>query len=490
MDVQSAREIISAHIKEIFGRLTELRDVSVERSSSGRIWFGNVYCVTGRGEVHVGGVGVAEDGRIVRDLGPDDLIDALFAVQQEGRLEQGERSIEQDFSTLAQEIAPSAEEETADIDLFFSEFNSSQLMGSIIGLLASGDREDLLKARRLMPQLLVDHKTRGTVLRYMGELEVRLGEYGLGIEYLEAAACEFADQGDVESLRRTADVASRTAKTKPGLDAGEIQRLLEQTLQRLVPLEAVIDAPALSGLDEASRRRMADLAVEERFAAGETVLEEGAPAVRAYIIQSGILGISLETPGGERRTVRCCFPGELVGESCVQGEGATCNATVFAQKACTLWRFDGKDLTAAASEIQDLKARLDASRTIHRLDSFFSMNNATNTLDVRVRDRILGCISTIRYVREGEVLERQGELPGNVYLVLGGALEYRRPGGAVRVYNPDDFAGLRDTLHKLPLEGDITVTHTGRVISFNPESLFNLALAAPPEVVAVLERLE
>ena len=217
---------------------------------------------------------------------------------------------------------------------------------------------------------------------------------------------------------------------------------------------------------------------------------EGAPATRAYVIQEGILGVSLETPGGEKRTVRCCFPGELVGESCVQGEGATCNATVFAQKSCKLWRFEGADLAAAAGEIQDLRARLDASRTIHRLDSFFSMNNATSTLDVRVRDRLIGCITAIRYVREGEVLERTGAVPSAVYLVLTGSLEFRRPGAPPRGYGADAFACLRDTLHKLPLEGEIIVSQSGKLITFDPDALFHLAEAAPPEVIAVLERLE
>lgn len=490
MDALSAREIISVFIKETFGRLTELRDVSVERSSSGRVWLGNVYCVTGRGDVHVGGVGVAEDGTICRPLGTDALINALLSVEKDGGLSTETQAGEQDFSVLAAEISPIASsEEDSEIDLFFSEFNSSKLMASIIGLLASGDREDLLKARRLMPQLLVDHENRGTVLRYMGELEIRLGEKKLGVAYLEAAACEFADVGDVESLRRTAETASRIPK-EPNLNTDAIQRLMEQTLHRLVPIDTLADTPAFRGLDDSARHRMTSLAVLEQYDQGVVILAEGAPATRAYVIQSGILGVSLETPGGGKRTVRCCFPGELVGESCVQDGGPTCNATVFAQKPCTLWRFEGADLKAASSEIQDLRARLDASRTIHRLDSFFSMNNVTGTLDVRVRDRLIGCITAIRYVREGEVLEKSGSLPSAVYLVLTGALAIRRPGGASRIYHPDDFACLRDTMHKLPLESDVTVSQSGKLITFDAESLFNLALAAPPEVIAVLERLE
>jgi CRP-like cAMP-binding protein len=324
----------------------------------------------------------------------------------------------------------------------------------------------------------------------MGELELRLKEPKLAVGYLEAAACEFADVGDTESLRRTAETAARIPK-EASVDVSAIMRLLEQTLRRLVLIESLSDAPAFSGLDEAARRRIESSAVLEGHAQGDVILEEGALALKAYVIQSGILGVSLETPGGERRTVRCCFPGELVGESSVQAVGATCNATVFAQKPCTLWRFEGKDLKAASQDIPDLRARLDASRTIHRLDSFFSMNNATSTLDVRVRDRLLGCISSIRYVREGEVLEHGETLPSAVYLLLSGEVQALRSAAATtRVYGPDDFLCLRDTLHHLPLEGDITVSKSGRLIVFETDALFNLASSAPPEVIAVLERLE
>ena len=40
--------------------------------------------------------------------------------------------------------------------------------------------EDLQKARRMMPKLLVNPDNRGAVLRQMGELEIRLGETGIG----------------------------------------------------------------------------------------------------------------------------------------------------------------------------------------------------------------------------------------------------------------------------------------------------------------------
>ncbi len=489
MDSVFAKEIIVAHLKENFGRLTELREISVERSSSGRLWVGSVYCVTGIGDVFIGNVKVSEDGQICIGLSPDEFIKALTSTDRADAAYCENRQEEQSFSLFEDDELELEQSEGADIDSFLSEYDSSVLMSNIIGLLASGTKEDLLKARHLMPQLLVDHKSRGEVLRRMGELEFRLGETQLGIEYLEAAACEFADLGNLDMLKQTANIAQKYAADFPN-NVSSIKRLLAQTLHKLVPINSLTEAPAFRGFDEKVRIYIETLAKEECFEAGTIILEEGAPALNAYVIKSGILGISLETPGGERRTVRCCFPGELVGESCIQAGGATCNATVFAKEPSVLWKFEGESLKIAALKIQDLRSRLEASRAIHRLDSFFSMNEITSTLDVRVRDRLIGCVNAIRYVREGEILERNQTVPSSVYLVLGGTIEYRKEGMSPRIYKADDFVCLRDTLHKLPLEGDMVVTESGRVITFETESLFSFAAAAPAEVVAVLERLE
>ena len=118
------------------------------------------------------------------------------------------------------------------------------------------------------------------------------------------------------------------------------------------------------------------------------------------------------------------------------------------------------------------------------------MNRATSTLDVRVRDKLLECIEAIRYVREGQILESKEVLPSAVYLVVDGKLEYQREGLPPRIFTTDTFACLRDTLHELPLEGNLVATAPSRLVTFAPDTLRALAREAPTEVVAVLERLD
>lgn len=494
MDLDNARTLISEFLNNQFGKVCDLREVSVERSTTGRVFTGEIYCVTKHGEVSVGKVGVSEEGEVIRGLTTDDLTDALMAIRKDS-LPPSIGPSETDFSLLDDEEVAGLttlgedDSEGDDLNLFFAEFDSSEVMQRIIGLLTSGNREDLLKARQLMPRLLVDHEKRGTVLMYMGELEIRLDEPTYGLNYLEAAACEFADVGNIESLERSVALAAGVLDAK-ALSEHATTRLLNQTLTRLAPLAALANAPSFSELDSETVSQLGDIAEKVSVPKNEIILKEGAPATQAFVIESGILGINLETPGGASRTVRCCFPGEFVGESCIEGAHATCNATVYTKQDCVLYRFNGEDLMSFISRYPVVRERLESNRTIHRLDSFFSMNESTNTLDVRVRDRLIGCIVAIQHVAPKTVVEKALTDPSGVYLVARGRLEKHLEGGDIRVYGPDDFACLKETLHKLPMEGELVAQTTAQLVVFDPGALFELAMAAPPDVAAVLDRLE
>ncbi|MCP4600878.1 MAG: cyclic nucleotide-binding domain-containing protein [Proteobacteria bacterium] len=498
MDSTTARELVTVYVREQFGKLLEVRDVSVARSSSGRLWVGSLYCVTSNGDIEVGTTCVNEDGQITDGLDADGLVEALSrigpakdSIPLSGEPHEDLQIVEDDFSDIGLDDGGGiAEQGDNELDGFFSELDYSELHAQIDSLLSSGNQEDLHKARETMPQLLVDPTGRGAVLKQMGELEVRLGNIKDGLNYLEAAACEFADRADIEALEYLAELTSRLVGREAFLN-NPVKILLDQTLVRMGAVDRLEEVPAFTGLGDEELFELTGAAELIQIDTGEEILTEGAPAVMAFVIKSGVLSVRLETPDGGSLIVRSCFPGDFVGESSVlDDDDATCNASVSAQCPTILWRFKGVRLRELAHELPNIGARIDAARELHRLDSFFSMNKATDSLDARVRDWILGCIKAIRYAEAGEVLETKGDLPSAVYLVSEGCIEYRGSSGTIRIYESDAFAGLSDTLHQLPLEGDFVVMKPSRLIVFSPESLNNLAVDAPPEVVAVLERLE
>ncbi len=501
MDSSTARLAMDAYLKEQFGKVVSLRQTSVKRSSSGRIWIGALYCVTSKGDVEIGHITVDESGSISEAPSVDDLIEALSRVGSiEGEnLLDGSAAAEaapDDFSDVLGEDAFSLDADDTDVgsefsevDMFFQQVDNTDLRSKIVELLSSGTTEELEEARELMPQLLSDPVGRGSVLRQMGELEHRLGNAGLAVEYFNAAAREFADRGDLDSLRYVADIVERIVG-EADFAHHSVARILEQTNSKLEPFDQLDRIPAFYGLADEELFAVTGAAELIRVESEQVVLKEGDPAVRAFVIKSGILKVELETPDGTAQLARCCFPGEFVGETSVLEErGATCNASVIAKQPAMLWCFDGEKLRGLTDKYPDLRARVEQARTLHRVDSFFAMNEATGSLDARVRDQLLSCICAIKMVDPGTVLGTEGKLPEEVFLISKGTVEYRFNTGAIRTYEQDAFVGLGDTLHELLLEGELVAKTPCRLLVFDINRLKALAAAAPADVVAVLERL-
>jgi CRP-like cAMP-binding protein len=266
--------------------------------------------------------------------------------------------------------------------------------------------------------------------------------------------------------------------------------LLEQTRSRLNPVKKLAQVPTFSGLGGEEQFELVGAAEEATINKGVTLLKEGTPALQLFVIKSGVLSVHLETPEGGSRLVRCCFPGELVGESCVLGkEGETCSASVVTESKSVLWCFEGPRIRALARELPMIRTRIESTRALHRLDSFFSMNKTTDPLDMRVRDRLISCISGIHHAEPGEILGAQGGMVPAVYLISEGKIEYRVPDMPPRVFGADSFVGLGDAIHELPLEGDYVSVEPCRIFCFDAQKLQQMAQDAPPEVLAVLERI-
>jgi len=493
MDLDQARGIISAWAHEEFGRLLEVREINVIRRVSGRIWAGELYCTTREGDVKVGTAGVDEQGDLVEVFGADQLVDSLVRMritQLEAAARETQVSAEDDFYDLSmgEDFGMGGGED--ELDGVFATLDPSGIRARADALIASTERDKLLEARELLPQLLINPDIRGSVLRQMGELELLLGELDLGVNYLEAAAREFADVADVDAL----DHVARLILQVVGDDRFEssiVKQLLDRARARMRPIARLDHAPLFIGMSDEELFQLSGASVQIAIAPGEDLLREGDPATMAFVVKEGVLSIRIETADGGSRVVRSCFPGDFVGESSVLGEpGATCTATVRGEIPAQLWRFEGRRLREIISEYPEVGMRIESARTLHQLDSFMSMHDATSALDVSVRDQLLGCINGISREPMGTVLEEAGDVPKAVYLVAEGRVEYRLDGRPARQYEVDSFAALRDTLHELPLEGRFVAGTDCLLIRFDPERLKRIAADAPPEVVAVLEKLE
>jgi CRP-like cAMP-binding protein len=492
MDYVQARAILAAHVRERFGRMLEMRDVLVVRKASGRTWRAELVCVTRNGDISVGHAALHEDGRIVEECSVDDVVDALL----ETRVEmvdppRASRDTEGLFADLDMDGPESAPGFTAhDGGGLSLPGDQPSLRERIRSLKNSSVRADLVNARRLLPRLLADDEHRRYTLVEMGEVEVRLGENDLASQYLEAAAREFADRSEVRALELVASISLRVLGNEQ-FDKSPIKLLLDHSRRRLRPIERLGQASPFVGLGPAELAQLEAMASLSIISQGEVLLREGAEALRAFVVKSGILSIRLETHRGRSRLIRCCFPGDLVGETSVLGHaGATCTATVQAEALTTVWGFDGSRLRALSSATPMLRTRLEGARALHRLDAFFSLNETTQTLDARMRDHILSCVTGLRRTEVNELLNTPGSVPPVVYLIAEGSVEYAAEGAPTRDFRSDAWIGLRDALHNMRTEGTFVSAAECLLVCFDPTRLREFAADAPPDVVSVLERLD
>jgi CRP-like cAMP-binding protein len=493
MDTEQARTIMSAHMAENFGRVLQLRDVSVVRKASGRTWRGTLVCATKRGDVPVGHLGVHEDGRLIESCSVDDLVEALirkFSEVDEPPAEALDLFGDMDLTgplsgpNLSVTLDDDLDGVLGDLD------EGLDLRERIKQLKSTGRREDLVAVRDLLPQLLSDSETRRFTLVEMGEIELRLGNPDLALQYLEAAAREFADRSEVRALELVTSIALRVLGDEAFADSS-IKHLLDLSRRRLRPIEHLGQAPVFAGLGQDEIEELDSITTQSTIEQGQILLQEGAEAVRAFVVRSGILSIRLETPDGKTRVVRCCFPGDLVGETSVLGKpGSTCTATVRAECVTSVWGFRGSDLRELGRRMPLVLTRLEGSRALHRLDSFFSMHETTQTLDARMRDRILSCVTGLRRCQANELLNTPGEVPPVVYLVAEGIVEYAAEDAPTRTFGSDAWIGLRDALHGLATEGTFVSAEECLLVVFDPDRLRAFAAEAPPDVVSVFQRLD
>lgn len=498
MDNEQARALMTAHVREQFGRILELRDVAVVRRASGRSWRGELFCVTRWGEVRVGHLAVHEDGHITDDCTIDNLTDALVRVHPAVRSSLRPPPPATGGDMLAGADSP-ADGTGGNVTLDMGELldargdaleASPDLRERAKKLKLSSKREDLEAARDLLPRLLADQESRRYTLVEMSDVELRLNHTDLALQYLEAAAKDFADRAEIRALELVASIALRLLGDQE-FDKNPMKTLLEHSRRRIRPIESLAQSPVFAGLPPKLLVELEGLAASASLIPGQIVLKEGDAAREAFVIKSGILSIRLEAPDGTSRLVRCSFPGSLLGETSVLGSpGATCTATVQAESEGSLWRFDGATLRALCTQIPILGTRIESARALHRLDSFFSMHETTQTLDARMRDRILGCVTEVHRARQNELLSTPGEIPSVVYLVAEGSVEYATEGSEARVLLPDSFVGMRDALHEIRTEGAFIAAEDCLLVAFDADRLRAVAGEAPPDVVAVMERLE
>jgi CRP/FNR family transcriptional regulator, cyclic AMP receptor protein len=99
-----------------------------------------------------------------------------------------------------------------------------------------------------------------------------------------------------------------------------------------------VDLAGLAGLEEGTRRRLAEGAQRRRYRRGEVVFHEGDAANCMHLLVSGHVSVGVTTPLGDSAVFTVLGPGALFGELALLVGSAVRSATVNALDAVeTLW---------------------------------------------------------------------------------------------------------------------------------------------------------
>ena len=487
MTREEVLQALATYLRAEFGKLLVVREARRLRHATGQSWSVAVVIPSKDGDLAIDPVEIDEEGTIAN---PPDIDAILGAIRRDALARAAPQGVDAagDVAELLG-FGGDADEESPPSSV---ELDDEKLYARAQSLVSAGDAASLQKARVLLPRLLGDPARRSAVLVWMAVIERKLNQIPLALEYLEAAARDFADRFDISPLEKLATLALELMG-KERYPSSTIAKLLIQARERAQPIGRIFECPQFFALSEDERDWLGDNLTLRTLAPGEDLVREGEPSRSVFVIKSGIVGVYLEKPEGGMRLVRCCFPGWLLGESSVLvDDDPRCTATLRAERSTEVWSIDGAVLRQTMAENEDLRHRIAATKQLHRIDSFFSMHETLSQLDAAVRDDMLGCIQRIQSFEVDTVLLPSGAVPAVACLIAKGevAIYEGEPKGASLMVLPSDrFVGVRDALHAIA-PSTSAVARAGSMIAFlSGELLRAVAERSPEQVVAVLERL-
>jgi CRP-like cAMP-binding protein len=478
---------VSESLRADFGRLLDVRDVRRVRRVTSDAWIVTVVLAAPTGDMHVADVTVDETGTFSPKLGATHVIDAVRRDERASRVP-AQPKVPDELDGFGD--GPSDDDDEPALDMLSEAEDPIEVRAA--AAIARGDEASLREARDILPRLLVEHERRGATLLMMADVESRLEENTLARGYAEAAAREFADRFDLDSLEKAAALALKLLG-KDDYTGSPVHILLQDCRSRLTPLPSIFDARSFSGLPAPMRLRLELEMTLRTLAPGEMLVTEGEPSKNVFVVKSGLLGVWLEKPSGGQWLVRSCFPGWLLGESSVLGgANASCTASLRAERVSEVWICPSSTIRTLMSEDPAFGVRIAETKQLHRIDSFFSMHETMGQLDVQVRDEMLSCIQRLQTFDTETVILKANEVPEVACLVARGSLGLFEDGKADKpasVVEADSFFGVRDAIHKIA--GSLTaIARAGTTIAFfDGARLQALCERSPEHVAAVLERL-
>ena len=180
------------------------------------------------------------------------------------------------------------------------------------------------------------------------------------------------------------------------------------------------ELPLLSFVAGDVRKLVVDSFVPLSFTFGQPIVTEGAPADAFYVLASGTARVVKTGPGGEEISLGLMRPGESFGEIGLLEE-TTRTATIRASGDVHVFRLDRAIFEALVHGSPELRSQIELQVKFRHLRSFFRLYSAFARLPVPALKTLLDGLKPVA-AAAGELVIRQGDEPGPMYIVEEGRL--------------------------------------------------------------------
>jgi len=248
------------------------------------------------------------------------------------------------------------------------------------------------------------------------------------------------------------------------------------------------DTEVFAGLPAAARRRLARSAHERPFGSGELVLREGDPGEEFFLVASGSLHVIGRAFDGTNLIMARLKPGEVFGEQALLPGGSRVrNADVRAAERGRLLVFPREALLEALGADGAVGARIRA------IGEAQSASRRELLRDRLLQDIVPGAGYELQRYEPGQVVFREGDPPGSVYLILDGtARAVSGAGAAARVLHdllPGQFFGELAILTDAPRSATVEATSALETAALDG-AWFRAALAGQPKLQSLMASLQ
>ena len=252
--------------------------------------------------------------------------------------------------------------------------------------------------------------------------------------------------------------------------------------------DLIAGIPAFAFLPAAARALVVESFEEESYAFGATIVREGEEADAFYLLVSGSARVVKTGEHGEEIVLNTLRRGESFGEAGLLEEVPRM-ATVRASSPVQVLRLHRGIFVALARAHPEVRQAFEALARGRTLWNFFRVHSAFAALPSDALGALLAGLERVE-AAAGELVIREGEPPGPMYVVEEGRLRaFRSEGGAARdldFLRKGDFFGERSLFRDEPRAASIEAV-TGCSLLRLPVEKFRRLLAEQPEFRARLE---